>query len=219
MGKSNPSKGIIYYSDGRLSDKLNHLVHSRLKDTGLPIVSCNLKSLGLGKETVINEPRGYLTMFKQILVALEASTEDIIFHAEHDVLYPKEHFDFTPLSKDKFYYDLNWFKVRKDGLAVHWDAAQVSGLCYYRQLGIDFYKDRVAQFEAGTFDRKFEPTVDAGYETWWATVPHIDIRGEWNVTYNKWKLEHFRNKATAVNFQSSTVDKITGWGDLRKLLE
>lgn len=30
-------------------------------------------------------------------------------------------------------------------------------------------------------------------------------------TYNKWKLEHFRKKETAVNFQQSKIENIPGW--------
>lgn len=152
-------------------------------------------------------------MFQQILACLEASKSDIIFFCEHDVLYPKEHFDFTPTER-KFYYDLNWWKIRADGLAVHWDAVQVSGLVCFRDLAIGYYKDRIANFDPDNFDRKFEPTVETEYKTFWADRPHVDVRHETNLTYNKWKLEHFRKKDTAVNFESSTIDKIPGWPGL-----
>lgn len=152
-------------------------------------------------------------MFKQILTGIEAASGDIIYLTEHDVLYPKEHFDFTP-PDDKFYYDLNWWKVRKDGLAVQWEAVQVSGLVSRKAPIQKFYESRVASFDPSTFDRKFEPTQDTEYETWWAPHPSIDIRHDKNLTYNKWKLEHFRDRSTAVNFKSSTIDKIDGWPDL-----
>ena len=51
-------------------------------------------------------------MVKQILTALENSTTDYVFFTEHDVLYPKCHFDFTPPRDDIFYYNANvwrWF--------------------------------------------------------------------------------------------------------------
>ena len=211
-------KGIIFYTDSRLPESINRPVQEHLLKTGLPIVSCSLKPLNFGKNIHLPLERGYLTMFKQILTCLENSDADIIFHAEHDCLYPKEHFDFTP-DKNKFYYDLNWWKVRKDGLAVHWDAAQVSGLCYYRELGIEWYKERIRTFDEDDFDRKFEPTVETEYETFKSPVPYIDIRGEWNLTYNKWKLDHFRKKETAVNFESTTIEQIPGWelSDILKL--
>lgn len=213
-----PSKGIIYYTDSRLHPKIANRVREQLLSIGLPIVSSSLEPLDFGQNITLGLERGYLTMFKQILTALEASKSDIVFFCEHDVLYPKEHFEFTPRHKTKFYYDLNWWKVRADGLAVHWDAVQVSGLCCYRKLAIRYYKKRIAEFDPVEFDRKFEPTVDTEFETWWASVPHIDIRHDRNLTYNKWKLEHFRKVDTAVNFQQSNVDQISGWEGLSAIL-
>lgn len=187
------------------------MVRDQLLTIGLPIVSCTLYPLDFGTNIHLPLEKGYLTMFKQILACLESSDADIVYHCEHDNLMHPSHFDFTPPDKDKFYYDLAWWKVRADGLAVTWEAVQVSGLCYYRQLGIDFYKKRIAEFDVNNFDRKFEPTVNDLYETWWAEYPSIDIRHETNTTYNKWKLEHFRKKETAVNFKTSTIEAIPGW--------
>ncbi len=215
-----PSKSIIYYTDSQLDPDIAGKVRIQLRQaTKLPIVSASLEPLDYGENFHVKMKRGYLAMFTQILTCLENSAADIIYFCEHDVLYPPEHFEFTPPSKDKFYYDLNWWKVRKDGLAVHWDAVQVSGLVCYRELAIKFYKERIETFDPDNFDRKFEPTVGIEYETWWAEYPSIDIRHDQNLTYNKWKLDHFRNKATAVNFQESTIDKIPGWSNIRKLLD
>jgi hypothetical protein len=59
-----------------------------------------------------------------------------IYCCEDDSLYTEEHLSYVPPDKDKFYYNLNWWKIGKGDLAVHWDAVQVSGVCYYRELGI-----------------------------------------------------------------------------------
>jgi hypothetical protein len=208
------TKEIIYYTDSQLDERYAIPVRKQLESIGLPIISSSLKPLNFGKNICLNAERGYYTMFCQILACLDASKADIIYFCEHDCLYPKEHFDFIPPTKDKFYYDINWWKVRSDGLAVHWDAAQVSGLVCYRELAIEWYEDRVASYDEKNFDRKFEPTVDTEYETFKAAVPHIDIRHNRNLTYNKWKLDHFRKKETAVNFETSTIDNIPGWSKL-----
>lgn len=215
------SYGVLYFTDSILDEKIATWCQTQLLSAigDKVLVSVSLKPLDFGRNIVMPGPRGYKSMFEQILAGLEALDTDVVFMAEHDVGYPPSHFDFTPSEKDKFYYDLNWWKIRKDGLAVHWDAAQVSGLCYYRELGIKFYKERLATFDPDKFDRKFEPTVGIEYETWWADYPSIDIRHDHNLTYNKWKLDHFRKKDTAVNFQASTIDKIPGWSNLRDLLE
>lgn len=208
----------IYYTSNRLDQKIMLVCQQQLREAfDGEIVACSLQPIDFGdKRIVLDGESSYLSMFRQILACLETSTADVVFFTEHDVLYPKEHFDFTPTDR-KFYYDLNWWKVGKGDLAVHWDAVQVSGLCCYRELAIAFYKARIEMFEADNFDRKFEPTIDTQYETWRASVPHIDIRHGTNTTFNKWKLEHFRKKDTAVNFESSTIDKITGW-DLSGIL-
>lgn len=215
------SKGAIYYTENCLDEKTATTCRDQLRQafTG-KIVACSLKPIEFGDTRIVLDlQRGYLTMFIQILAALEACKADVVYFCEHDVLYDATHFDFTPPTPDKFYYDLNWWKVRQDGLAVHWDAVQVSGLCCYRELAIEYYKKRIAEFNPDAFDRKFEPTVDTEYKTWKAPVPHIDIRHDTNLTYNKWKLEHFRKKETAVNFVSSTIDKIPGWSNLGSMLE
>lgn len=214
-----PSKSALYYTENRLDPKIAEACRTQLKQAFKgEIIWVSLAPLKERPNIVLNETRGYLTMFKEILAGLEASTADVIFMTEHDVLYPPSHFDFTPPSKDTFYYDLSWWKVREDGLAVHWDAVQVSGLCAYRTLLLEFYRSRVASFDPNSFDRKFEPTVNTEFKTWRAPKPHIDIRHNGNLTYNKWKMEHFRDKSTAVNFQQTTVDEIKDWPDLGDIL-
>lgn len=206
-----PSKSIIYYTDNRLDPKIAEAVRKQLLSIGLPIVSASLEPLDFGENHHVRMQRGYEAYFTQILTCLENSTSDVVYFCEHDNLMHPSHFEYTPPTKDKFYYDLNWWKVRKDGLAVHWDAAQVSGLVCYRELAIKYYKDRLEKFDPNNFDRKFEPTVGIEYETWWAEYPSIDIRHDKNLTYNKWRLSHFRKKETAVNFIESNIDAIPGW--------
>lgn len=217
-------KGIIYYTDNQLNLKIAHKVQKQLlkisREGNIPIVSASLKPMDkMGKNIVVKGQRGYLTMFKQILAALEVSDADIIFFCEHDNLYHPSHFDFIPPRKDTFYYDWNWWKVRTDGFAVHWDADQVSGLCCYRELAIDYYRKRIDTFDQDNFDRKFEPMSGEKSENWWAEYPSIDIRHSRNLTYNKWSLDDFRNKATAVNFQESAVELIPGWDDLKPYID
>ena len=152
--KTEPSKGIIFYTDNKLNLKIARLVQSQLKTIGLPIVSASLKPMPhFGENIHLPLKRGFLTMFKQILAALEASTSDIIFHCEHDMLYSKEHFDFTPSKKDVFYYNLNVFKVNmENGNTLKVDVCrQVSGLCAYRELLVEEYRRRVKMVEENGF--------------------------------------------------------------------
>ena len=220
------NKGIIYYTDNQLKLKIAHKVQRQLrhisKDKNLPIVSASLKPMdNMGKNIHIKAERGYLTMFKQILAALEASEAEIIFHCEHDMLYHPSHFDFTPPHKDKFYYNQNFWRVREDGFAVHWDANQVSGLCAYREHLLNFYRNRVKEIEEKGHDRRYEPggRDTSQYEAWFSEYPNIDIRHEGTLTRSKWSRNDFRDKSTCVNWQESTVDKIPGWDNLKLFID
>ena len=207
--KSN--KGIIFYTDNRLNLKVAHMVQKRLRSIGLPIVSCSLKPMKLGTNIHLKLERSYLTMFKQILAALEASTADIVFFCEHDVLYDPSHFDFTPPEKDVWYYNTNVWKVRfSDGHGVKTDnCKQVSGICVYRETAIEHYKKRIKLveeyrgdnfnkylrrmgFEPGTHTRK-ERVDRAKSVSWESKNPNLDIRHENNLTSSRWSKEQFRN--------------------------
>lgn len=215
------SKGVIYYTENRLNEKIANACREQLRKafTG-NIVSCSLRPIDFGDTRIVLPlEKGYLTMFKQILTALEASKDDLIFFCEHDVLYPKEHFDFTP-PDDRFYYNHNWWKIGNGDLAVHWDADQVSGLVGNRHSLIEWYRNRINTYDPENFDRKFEPLSGEGSSSWKSSVPLIDIRHNNNLTYNKWKLDHFRKKETAVNFQQTTINKIPDWNvnELQQIL-
>jgi glycosyltransferase involved in cell wall biosynthesis len=138
-------KGIIYYTDNQLNLKIAHAVQKQIKKAGLPIVSSSLKPMIFGKNVHLKLQRGYLTMAKQILAALESSTADIIYFCEHDVLYHPSHFVFTPEKKDVYYYNTNVWRVRmNDGHAL-WtdDLQQLSGLCAYRETLLTHFRKRV----------------------------------------------------------------------------
>ena len=220
-----PTKSIIYYSDNKLQLKIARTVQKQLKTIGLPIVSASLKPMPhFGKNVQIKEPRGVLTMFKQILAALEASTADIIFHAEADCLYPKEHFDFTPPRKDVFYYDLNVIKIdAKSGQTLKVDVCrQVSGLCAYRELLIAEYRKRVEMvekngysggngYEPGTKNIKSGGFSDIGREDWSSEVPILDIRHDNNMTKNRFSKDQFRNQSNTIGWTEGHYKDIKGW--------
>jgi glycosyltransferase involved in cell wall biosynthesis len=209
------TRGILYFTDNELPLKIAKNVQGRIRkiaqEKNMKLVSSSRKPMdNMGINVVTPEPRGYLTMFKQILKGLQTLDTDIVFMAEADVLYPPEHFNFTPTAH-KFYYDVNWYKVHSDGLVVSWKADQVSGLCAFREDLLQYYQWRVDTFDKEGFDRKFEPFSGERSEQWEASVPHIDIRTGKNLTYNKRSLDDFRKKETAVDFKETTIDKIPGW--------
>ena len=206
-----PSKGILFYTTNKLPIKFAKKIQNNLKEMGLPITSVSLKPMpNFGNNIHIPLQPGKWAYFTQILVGLESMDCEIVYLAEHDCLYPKEHFDFTPPKKDKFYYDIHWYKIRDDGFAVHWDAKQVSGLVAYRIHLIDFYRKKIDEVLSKGFDRHYEPggRDESLYETYKAEVPYLDIRGEWNVTKDKWSINDFRDKSLCINWEETTADKL-----------
>lgn len=221
-----PSKGILYYSDNQIPWKFARKCRQPLIDSGLPITSVTLKGINLGRNIVVPEIRGVLTMFKQILIGLEAMTEDIVYFAEHDVLYPKEHFAFTP-TEDKFYYNGNYWFVRQDGFALHYNVSPLSGLVAYRKSLITHFRERVALIEDIGYSTKigFEPMTHKrikwknwyDFEVFMPAVPNVDFTTGQNTTWKRWSKDKFRTKP--LFWEESTVENIPGWGNLRPWLE
>lgn len=214
------TKGIIYYTDNQLKVKIAKKVQDQLKTIGLPIVSTSLKPMDFGHNIVVKGQRGYATMFKQILTALEASTAAIVFFCEHDVLYHPSHFDFVPPRKDKFYYNQNFWKIWPDGFAAHWDANQVSGLCCYREHAIKYYRERLEQIEKEGFDRSYEPggRDKKQYGVWNSPFPNYDIRHDNNLTKSHRSEGSFRDKSTCVNWKECRYNELDAWYNLDNLM-
>lgn len=211
-------RGIIYFTDNQLNVRIAKEVQKQLNKMNLPIVSASLKPMPhFGKNFHLPLQRGYASMFKQIITALENSDADIIYFCEHDVLYHKSHFDFIPEKKDKFYYNQNWWKVWPDGFTAHWDANQVSGLCSYREHVLQYYKDRLVEIESKGFNRSYEPggRDENTYEVWNSEFPNIDIRHEKNLTNSHRRIEDFRDKSTSKNFKEGSFDLMPGWEHLK----
>lgn len=230
-GWSDEEKGIIFYTDNQLPIKFAHKVKKQLKRASVnkQIVSSSLKPMDFGDKNVYMPlKRGWITMTKQILGALELLETDIVFFCEHDVLYHPSHFDFTPKRTDRFYYNTNVWKVRStDGHAVRTnDCKQLSGLVCYKKLAIKHYKKRLEMlegysgdefekyvrkigFEPGTHNRD-ERVDDYKAESFESQHPNVDIRHGKNATATRWSPEQFRNRKYTQGW-TETKD-IPGWG-------
>ena len=226
---ANPKKEIIFYTDNQLKVKIAHMVQRNLKNIGkqldIPIISSSLKPMphfGTKNICLSRLPRGRLTMFKQILAALEESSAEIIYFCEHDCLYHPSNFDFTPPKKDIYYYNQNWWRIRtSDGFALHWDANQVSGLSARRKLLLKFYRERVSEVEKNGYRNSmgYEPGGRNTDRTiaWKSKVPYIDIRHGHNLSKNKWSLKDFRDKSTSKSF--TTAYEIPNWGKTAEIIK
>jgi hypothetical protein len=205
--KGNPSKGILFYTDNQLNMSLARKVRKQLLSVGLPITSVSLKPMDFGRNIHFKGERGYLTMFKQILAGLEAMNQNIVFFAEHDVFYHPSHFDFTPENKNTFYYNGNYWFVRQDGFAIHYDVSPLSGLVVYRESAIKHFKERVKMIESLGENYKplhmgFEPFTHnrvkweykCNSEVFMSKEPNVDIEHGGNNTWKRWKQKDFIRK-------------------------
>jgi hypothetical protein len=178
----------------------------------------SLKPIEFGDwNLVLPLERSPLTMHRQILAGLERIDADVVFLAESDVLYHPSHFELDPPQHGAFVYNVNVWKVRwPDGHAVWTDELeQVSGLCAYRDLLLDFYKRRVGQIERDGFNRHYEPgrkqTVGGKVVgDWMSEWSNVDIRHDGTLTRSKWSVDEFRNRRYAKGWQES--DRVPGWG-------
>ena len=229
-------KCIVYYTDGNLDPFIMSVVQKQLlrSANGCPIVSVSLQPIAFGENIVLPLTRSYLTMFEEILAGLEASKSEIVFFAEHDILYTQSHFQFTPPKQDVYYYNTNVWKVRmSDGYAIHYDVQQTSGLCAYREFLLQHYRERVRRIEAEwdrlprhplgryRYNMGFEPGThgrperidDFKADSWQSEYPNIDIRHDKNLTVTRWSRDEFKDKRHAKNWV--VAEEIPGWGQVK----
>lgn len=224
------SVGIIYYTHGNIKKEILAGVQKQIAKSGLPITSCTLSPMDFGDNIVLNETKGAIAMFKQILAALEHATQDYIFFCEHDVLYHPTHFDFTPERDDVFYYNTNVWRwdYYSQAVTTYDHLVSVSGLCVNRLHAIVFYKKRIELiyehgydklptfgnplwartmgYEPGKYGNKEEP---ATIEEWKAPYPNIDIRHTRSMTAPKMTYDSFKKKP--INWKEDVIDNLPGW--------
>lgn len=210
-------KGVIYYTDNLLDEKIALPVRKSILESGLPIVSTSLQAIDFGRNIIVCGKRGYVTMMNQIITALEESTAKYVFFCEHDVLYSKSHFDFTPPRNDIFYYNENvWrWEIGSDKMIRHDRMIPLSSMCCNRKLALAFYQYkwkkmeeigfeefdnpqskimRVWGFEPGTKKKKRGGLTDDDFKTWRSKEPLIDIRHPGTFSPTKVTLESFKHK-------------------------
>ena len=234
------SRSIIYFTDNRTIDPpIIPVVKKYILEAGLPIVSVSLAPIDFGKNIVLQgRRRGPFTLILQIILGLENSDADNVFFCEHDVLYHKSHFDFTPPQPDIFYYNENLWKWRyhTDVVVRHNGSISLSGLYCNRKLALEHFKLRKQYIEKQDlwdkemtkeapwcrflgYEPGFKPIKSRGYppekfEVWNSEFPNVDIRHRFCFSNRKTKLRDFAHRPST--WIESTIDKVPGW-DLRKL--
>lgn len=223
------TKGVIYYTHGlgdpTILESCRKQLLKGIKEKH--IISASNEPLKFGLQNIVipfNNEIKYLDMFTKILKCLEASTADVIFFAEHDVLYHPKHFDFLPQDKEKYYYNTNVWRVRaSDGHSLFCnDLQQLSGLVGYRETLIKHFKERIRRtqeaggysqamgFEPGTHNRP-ERIDDLKAESYFAQFPNLDLRHDTNSTSSRWTKEEFRNEKYTEGWAEKNITEIEGW--------
>jgi hypothetical protein len=166
-------------------------------------------------EKPADKERSLLTMYEQLLEAVEKAPEaKNIYIAEHDVLYPKAHFSFTPLRKDTYYYPKKAWRLNKRGF-FEWKKPLFSGLVADRQLILKTLKARIKALKCGA---KFK-WVEFGLEeidpsqkvVRFNDYPHcIDIRHSSNFTYFA-KSRLMRKHYKTVPGWGEDAETLWGW--------
>ncbi len=237
------SKGIIYYTDNKLSEPIFGIVQNQIKSAiaglhpAITITTVSLFPINFGANFVLPLKRGYVTMVKQITKALEESTSNYVFFCEHDCLYPPSHFEFTPTKDDIFYYNANVLRwdYPKDRLIKYDRLISLSGLCVNRKFALDHYQKRLSKieelnleaegrrepswartwgYEPGTKKIKRGGFSDDDFETWNSKEPVIDIRHKKTFSPPKVTLDSFIHKPN--NWQEVTLANLPFW-DLKSL--
>lgn len=163
------NKAIIYYTDSNLNNSLAKRVRAMLlrNSGGIPIIAVSQKPVRypdpFGKNICVGKiGRSHLNLYTQILTGLQNTDADIVYMAEHDVLYTPHHYDFVPADNNTFYYNTNcWFVNWKDGepskglYSSPWvNRKATSQLICNRELLVDHLKQRIEILKAGWTIRK-----------------------------------------------------------------
>jgi hypothetical protein len=226
------SKSIIFYTDNQIDEPIKSKVREYLLEAKLPIYSASLKPIDFGENEVITGFRSYPTLIEQIVSCLSRSPTDYVFFCEHDVLYPKCHFDFTPPRDDIFYYNENTWRwlFGNDDAIRHDRMFSLSVLCANRQLALDHYVSRLKLildmgwdrlegrepswartmgYEPGTKKKKRGGFSDDDFATWSSRKPVIDIRHPGTFSRPKISLDEFKHPPKW--FHKIPIDWIDGW--------
>lgn len=219
-------KAIIYYTDNNLQNSLAKRCRKILLDNSqrIEIIAVSQKPIKYPENFGLNIcvgriGRSHLNLYSQILIGLQNTNADIVYMAEHDVLYTPYHYDFIPEKNDVFYYNTNcWFVNWKDGdsnkgkYTSPWiNRKATSQLVCYRELLIDHLKQRIDILKHGWEIRKgqsgaCEPGVNDDKAFIRRHDDGIPISLRWA---NDWKYETYFSEYPNIDIRNG--QNLTGW--------
>jgi hypothetical protein len=172
-------KTILICTDNSVSDEIFEAVKRNLiKEAGnIPIVCVSHEPVDLGTNIFIGkQKRSWLTLYKQLLIGLKKIQTKYVYITEHDCLYSREHFEFTPPSDKKFYYNENvWF--------VQWGGShpELNGM-YSRYWSPKDWPKRLALSQLVCNTRLYRKVMEERVKLLDEDIKNIDHAGEPGIT-------------------------------------
>ena len=219
------TKGIVYYTNNVVDEKIFLACQAQLKRCmeiwKFPIVSVSQKPINFGQNFVMDKMESsVLSVYKQILKGLEECKTDVVFFAEHDVLYHPTHFDFTPEREDHFYYNRNeWHVSSETGKAVFYLHNNTTELSAFRKTIMAHIK-RAIEANTDRFHASYGVAPPKGipkeeqkgkhYGVYMSKVPNIDIRHPNTLSRSRMTKDEFRSESGRRGWTES--DGVPGWG-------
>ena len=217
------TKGLVYYTDNSASERILYVVRNRLKAMlkDWEIISVSQYPIDFGTNIVMPIKRGVKSLFAQVLKGLESSTADVVYLAEHDVLYHASHFEPIPNADDVFFYDRNrWCLDTDTGKAVFYESDCPSFMCARRDLLLEHYGKAVTMMNGHKqWTSKYGYSPPRGLpkevrvgraKNYMAEVPSIDIRHNNSFTRKRMTKDMFRNDRACKGWKEAY--EIPGWG-------
>ena len=179
------------------------------KDKNLEIISVSQKPMNFGKNIVMDLPSETQSIFKQIYRGLQETKAEIVYLAEHDVLYHPSHFEFEPRYKAHFYYNSNIWQVDAEtGQALFKRSKRTSQLVIYKDALIQYLDKLRERIEKGGYKsslgvspmtHQIHGIRNRGLRSFTSEYPNIDIR-------------HKDNLSKFVHTNEELFDSVHGWG-------
>lgn len=224
------TKGLVYYTDNSCEERILRVVRQRLeyilKDW--EIISVSQYPIDFGTNIVMPLNRSVKSLFEQVTRGLESSTADVVYLAEHDVLYHASHFEAVPPKDEIFYYDRNrWCLDTDTGKAVFYLSDCPSYMCARRDLLIKHYGTALEMMNGHrhwTDKYGYSPPRGLPKESrvgrsknYMADVPSIDIRHGNSFTRKRMTKDMFKSDRSCRGWKEAY--EIPGWGDTKDRFE
>ena len=196
------TKGIIYYTDNSLNEKFAGRFRQRLINAApdIPIVSVSQKPIDFGHNICVKGiGRSYYNLWKQVLTASMYSKADVVYIAEHDVLYDSSYFEFEPEDNNCFYYNRNvWFVRTRDGRALSKPNLCFSQCVCNRLLLLDNMMQRIKWYE----NKKEKHPRYGPSEPGRIRKTKLDERKLFGINLDqKWRLERFMSSKPNIDIR------------------